>query len=454
MTDVDLLGVARRVAGDARAGEQVEAYVLRSRDVDVKVFGGEVESLAVAEIEGVGVRVIVDSRQGYAWAGSLEPEVISDTVAEARDNAAFGAPDECYVLAAPEDASGVVAPVLDLWRDDVLRVTTAEKVALALELEAATLAADPRVRGVESASYGDAAVEAAIANSLGLEAATRRTVCSCSAFAMAGVGTATQTGSGFSAGRSFGDLDPHVAARDAAERAVRLLGAKQIPSSKLPVVFDPLVTRSVLALLGGALSGEALVKGRSLFVGREGEAVAAPGITLVDDPTLDQAFGAATHDAEGVPTRRVELIANGRFDAVLHNVYTARRTGAGAHTTGSAVRGGFKSPPGVGARALHLAPGTLSADEILASVRHGLYVQSVSGLHSGTNPVSGDFSVGAVGLVVRDGELAEPVREVTIASTLQRMLHDIVHVGADLTWLPGGAAGMTLLVDEMSVSGT
>jgi PmbA protein len=451
VTDVDLLRVARRVAGDARPGEQVEAYVLRSRDVDVKVFGGEVESLAVAEVEGVGVRVIVDARQGYAWAGTLDPEVIAETVAEARDNAAFGAPDESYALAARSDAAGVDAPVLDLWRDDVSATPTADKVALALELEAATRAADPRVRGVESASYGDAAVEAAVVNSLGLEAATRRTVCSCSAFAMAGEGTATQTGSGFSAGRSFAEIDAQVAASDAAERAVRLLGAKQIPSAKLPVVFDPLVTRSVLALVGGALSGEAIVKGRSLFVGREGEEVAGPGVTLVDDPTRAEAFGAATHDAEGVPTRRIELISGGRLEAFLHNVYTARR--AGARTTGSAARGGFKSPPGVGARALHLVPGALSADEILASVSDGLYVQSVSGLHSGTNPVSGDFSVGAVGLVVRNGEFAEPVREVTIASTLQRMLHDVVHVGADLTWLPGGAAGMTLLVGEMSVSG-
>ena len=457
MTDVDLLGVARRVAGDARPGEQVEAYVLRSREVDVKVFGGDVESLAVAEVEGVGVRVIVDARQGYAWAGSLDDDVIADTLAEARDNAGFGSPDESYVLASPADAAfdgaGAAGASLDLWRDDVLSTSTADKVALTLELEAAVREADPLVRGVESASYGDAAVEAAVANSLGVEASTRRTSASCSAFAMAGEGTLTQTGSGFSAGRSFGEVDAHEAARDAAERAVRLLGAKPIPSGRLPVVLDPLVTRSLLALLGGALSGEAIVKGRSLFVGREREDVAGPGITLVDDPTLPEAFGAATHDAEGVPTRRVELIAAGRFDAVLHNVHTAKRAGGDACTTGSAVRGGFKSPPGVGARALHLVPGALCADEILASVDHGLYVQSVSGLHSGTNPVSGDFSVGAVGLVIRDGALAEPVREVTIASTLQRILHDIVVVGADLTWLPGGAAGMTLLVTDMSVSG-
>jgi PmbA protein len=445
VTDVDLLGIARSVAGSALAGEQLEAYVVRSRDVDVKVFGGEVESLSVAQVEGVGVRVIVEARQGYAWAGSLDADVVAETVAEARDNAAFGSPDESYGLASPADVAGVEARALDLWRDDVLAVSTADKVALALELEAATRGADARVRGVESTSYGDAAVESAVATSLGVEVESRRTSCSCSVFAMAGEGVATQTGSGFSVGRGFADLD-------VGKRAVRLLGAKSIPTQRLAVVLDPLVTRSVLGIIGAALSGEAKVRGRSLFVGREGERVAAPGVDLFDDPTLEDAFGAAIHDAEGVPTRRVRLIGDGRLDAFLHNVYTARR--AGEATTGSAVRGGFKSPPGVGARALHLLPGSLTPEAILASVPEALYVQSVSGLHSGTNPVSGDFSVGAVGLMVRNGELAEPVREVTIASTLQRMLHEIVHIGADLTWLPGGAAGMTLLVDGMSVSGS
>ncbi len=133
---------------------------------------------------------------------------------------------------------------------------------------------------------------------------------------------------------------------------------------------------------------------------------------------------------------------------MLHRAPRRRRT------TGSAVRGGFKSTPGVGARALHLVPGDLTPEEILASVPEALYVQSVSGLHSGTNPVSGDFSVGAEGLMVRGGEFAEPVREITIASTLQRMLHDVVEIGSDLDWLPGGAAGMTLLLGEMSIAGT
>jgi PmbA protein len=189
-----------------------------------------------------------------------------------------------------------------------------------------------------------------------------------------------------------------------------------------------------------------------MFVGRSGEQVAAPRVTLVDDPVDHDAFGASTHDAEGVPARRVELIVDGVLEGVLHNLYTGRRAASG--TTGSAVRGGYATTPGTGARALTLTPGPRTVDEILATAGEALYVQSVSGLHSGTNPISGDFSVGAEGLMVRDGALAEPVREVTIASTLPRMLHDVVEIGSDRVWLPGGAAGMTLLVDGMSVSGS
>src|SRR5689334_7457209 len=143
-----LLDVARGIAGQAGAGEQVEAFVVHSRDTDVKVFDGDVESLSVADVDGVGVRVLVDGRQGYAWAGSLEPDVVASTLEEARDNAAFGAPDEWQALATPEDVAAVEAPVLDLFRDDLLTVPTDDKVALALELERATKAGDPRIRGV------------------------------------------------------------------------------------------------------------------------------------------------------------------------------------------------------------------------------------------------------------------------------------------------------------------
>ncbi len=449
---VDLEVLAARVVANARPGEEVETYVVRSRETEVKVFGGHVESVSVAGVEGAGIRVIIGGCQGYAWAGSLDADVVLETLAEARDNAGFGTPDEHIGLATRDEmTSSSAVEGLDLWRDDLSAVTTEAKVALALELERRALGLDPRVRGVESAEYGDSMVESAIVNSLGLAAAARRTTASCSVVTMAGEGSETRSAYGFSAGRTFDDLDPEQAARDAVERTVRILGGRKVPSAKLPVIFDPLVCVSLLGLYGAALNGEGILKGRSMFAGRDGERVGGDAITLVDDPTEPRAFGASPFDSEGIPTRRTPLIVDGMLRGFLHNVYTGRRSGSG--TTGSAVRGGFKSAPGVGARALRLAPGSRTLDELMSDAGEALYVQSVSGLHSGTNIVSGDFSVGAVGLMIRDGVFAEPVREVTIASTLQRILLDLT-VGADEVWLPGSAVGVPLLVGEMALSGS
>jgi len=194
------------------------------------------------------------------------------------------------------------------------------------------------------------------------------------------------------------------------------------------------------------------VKGRSFFAGRIGEKVATGSFTLVDDPTDARAFSAATHDAEGLATRRNTLIDSGMLRSFLYDTVSARR--AGTSSTGSAVRGGFAGTPGAGCRALVLQPGHHDQTAILAVVGEGLYVQSVTGMHSGVNAVSGDFSVGVEGLMIRDGELAEPIREATVASTLQRMLQSVLHVGADIEWLPGIAAGQTLAIGDMQLSGT
>ena len=470
MVDEALLSLVRKIAGEAMPGEQVEAYAARSKGTEIKVFGGEVESLAAENVEGVGVRIVVDGRQGFAWAGTLDPDVVTETLAEARDNAGFGSIDEYLGLPGPDEAAdpGADRAPLDLWRDALLATPADDKVTMAIELERAVMAADSRIRGIRNVTYGDGATEMALANSLGVEATSRRSVCSISALTLAGEGVGTRTGYGFSVGREPSELDVEEAARMAAERAVRLLGATQPKSRKLAVVFDPLVAASVLGVISGALNGESVLKGRSMFAapggsrrrdqgdtpcppGRLGEMVAGSHISIIDDPTNPEAFGAAGYDSEGIPTRQTRLIENGKLARFLHNVHTGRRSGLG--TTGSAVRAGYTSTPGVGARALHFEPGSAPPEELLRRAEGGLYVQAISGLHSGASPVTGDFSVGADGLIIRDGALAEPVREVTVASTLQRMLSDL-EVGNDIQWLAGGAAAITILVPEMSMSGS
>jgi PmbA protein len=450
----DLVALADRVVARAKAGEQIEAYVARGHDVEVRAYGGEVESLSSATTSGIGVRVLLPNgsegaRLGFAWAGSLDDEVVDSTIEEARDNAKFATPDPDVVFATPD---GVAAAELDLWDPSVADTATDEKVALALDLERQVRAADPRIRQVSSADYGDERVQVALASTTGMRAFTQRTAAFLSVSAIAGEGMDSQTGTGFSVARGFGGLDADRASDDAVERSTRMLGANKVPSDRLTVVFDRRVVSTLLSVISSALSGEAVVKGRSFFAGRVGEKVATGSFTLVDDPTDPRAFSASAHDAEGLACRRNVLIDSGLLSGFLYDTVSARR--AGAVSTGSAVRGGYAGTPGAGCRALVLQPGQHDQQAILAVVGEGLYVQSVTGVHSGVNPVSGDFSVGVEGLMIRDGDLAEPVREVTVASTLQRMLQSVLHVGADLEWLPGIAAGQTLAIGDMQLSGS
>jgi PmbA protein len=444
----DLLATARRIASAAGEGEQVEAYVSWGLDTHVRAYDGGIESLSSAETTGVGVRVVVGNRQGFAYVGSLDGDGPEQALVEARDNASFASEDEHVGLADPD---GIDPVELDLWRDELVSAPVASKIELALDLEKRASSADARIRAVRDADYVDAATEFAIASSTGIEAGGRRTRCYVSTSVIADDGRGDQSGYGYAIGRAPSELDLDEAADKAVLRATRLLGATKPSSRSLTVVLDPHVTATLLGVLASTLSGEEVAKGRSLFAGRIGEDVAGADIHLVDDPTDQAAFGASRVDSEGLACRRNVLVENGRLIGYLYDTYAGRLSGV--PSTASAVRAGFKSTPGVGARALALRPGPHDQEAILRLVGDGLYVQGVSGVHSGVNRVSGDFSVGAKGLIIRDGTFAEPVREITVASTLQRMLQHIALIGSDLEWLAGNACGLTLAIGEMSMGG-
>ena len=415
MTD-DLLAIADRVVAMAGPGEQVEAVVVRGTDTEIKVYGGDVESLSSAQSQGVGIRVVLDGRQGFAYAGSLDEVVIAETLADARDNAGFATPDAYAGLAEPD---GVPIDEIDLFRESLGSFAPEDKIALAVEVERAVLAADPRISGIESAEYMDGLAEAAVATTTGIRSVGRETSCYVATYAMAAEGGDTQTGFGFSVGREPSDLDPGRAAAEAADRATRMLGAVKPPTGRLTIVMDPWVTAQFVGLLGYTLNGDAVTKGRSLFADRLGDSVASPLVTLVDDPTDVRAYTATDTDGEGLAARRNVLVHDGVLEQFVHNAYTARR--AGTTSTGNAVRG-FKSTPSVDCLFLALRPGSSSQADLIAGIDDGILVLDVSGLHSGVNPVSGDLSTGAEGIRIRNGELAEPVREFTIASTLQLSL--------------------------------
>jgi PmbA protein len=442
-----LQAIADAVIAQAKPGEHVEAYVSRDSETDIRVYEGQIEHFVSAQSEGIGIRIVKDGRTGFAYAGTLDQQAIADVLAEARDNVEFGTPDEWAGVAEPD---GVDVVRQALWSETLAGYSTDRKIELTKELERLTLAADSRIR-IDDANYSDVAGESAVATTTGIRRSGRENGCYVSVSTLADDGDETQTGFGFSVGRSPDDFDLAKAAKEAAERATRLLGAVKPPSRRLTVVLDPFVAAQFLGIISSTLNGEAVIKGRSLFRDRLGEQVASPLFRLVDDPTNPLAYTATELDGEGLAARRNVLIDGGVLQQFVHNSYSARR--AGTVSTGNAVRGGFKGTPGVGALALQVQPGTRSQAELISDITDGVLVQSVSGMHSGVNPISGDFSTGASGLLISNGQLGGPVREFTIASTLQRMLLDVLEVGGDIDWLPMRAAGVSLVIADMTMSG-
>jgi PmbA protein len=442
----DLDDLVRTAVEAAGAGEAVEAYAEETRRTEVEARRGEVEGLTFAESRGLGVRVVAAGRLGFAYAADPSPEEVRLTVERARENAALATDDEHNGL----PAGSSFEPIDGLYFEEQATMPAERKVALALDLERVATSSDPRVTKVEACSFGDAVARVAVASTAGVSAEFRRTGCWCVAVTLAEQDGDTQTGFSFEVAHRVADLDPDRVAREAVDRAARMLGARKPATERVPVVLDPFAASSFLGVLGGALSAEAVQKGRSLFADLVGEGVAAEAFTLVDDGRLRRGPAASPFDDEGVPTGRTELITRGRLRGFLHNTYTARR--GGTASTGNASRAGYRSTPGVGTTNFYVEPGTRSPGELLREAEGGVLIQDVSGVHSGANPISGEFSVGATGLRVDGGAPAEPLREMTIASTVPDMLRAVSAVGDDLRFF-SSVGTPSILIGEMTLAG-
>ena len=444
---MELTEIVQRLAGEAVAGEGVEAYAQQTTRTEINAFEGEVERLTSASSTGVGVRVVRDHRLGYAYTAVLSQDGLRECLAEARANLDVSTEDPGNVL------PGVAAyePLEGIFDARQVGVAPERKVQLALDVEARTKAASPKVTKVETASYGDSVARVAIASSTGVAGSFAVTSAWCYSVALASQDGQSQVGYGVDSARSLEDLDVGPVATEAAERAVRMLGAAKPPTRTVPVVFDRMVAPSLVGVLLSGLSAEAVQKRRSLFADKLGERVGAPGLELVDDGRLLDGPGAVPFDDEGVPTRRTVLLADGVLQCFLHNTATAAR--GNATSTGNASRMSFKSTPGISAHNVFFAPGDRDQAGLLAQAGEGLLVQDVTGVHSGANPITGDFSVGVSGLWFRGGELAEPVREATVAAHLLDILKGIVAVGSDLRWTTGSIGGASVLVGQMTVAG-
>ena len=446
-----ILEVATRVVEMARraGADQCDVYAVAYGESNVTVRRGELEKLIEAGSRSLGLRVISHGRTALCSTSDFSDDSLARLAAEAVELARISEPDDCAGL--PE-AALLARPATDglrLYDEHLDGLSTDEKIRMATACESAALDFDPRITNTDGASLSTRSGEIALANSLGFAASYPSTAVSLVVEVMADDAEGKKRNAyWYSSERSLHRLlDPAEIGRIAARRALDQLGARKVGTKQVPVVFEPMMAASLVNTLAGTANGSALYRGATFLKGRQGEQLASPLFTLVDDPLEPGRAGSRPFDGEGVTAAAKTLFSAGVFEGFLFDSYTARRMGA--RTTGSARRG-VDSLPSPGPSNLILRPGASDPQDILAGVPDGLYLTSLLG--SGFNPATGDFSRGAAGFWIENGRLAFPVTEINVSGRMDQMLAAIDAVGSDLTWF-GGTAAPTIRIGQMTVSG-
>ena len=431
----------------AAGAHDAECTIAEGDEFSSSVRMRELENLKEAGSRGAGLRILIGQRTGSSYTSDLSAEGIERLVKSAIELAEVTTDDPCAGLPEPEEL-GALAGDLDLYAADVEALETDAAVALARRAEEAALSADPRIANSEGASFDSNTGRHIFANSRGFAGEYRTSSCSLAVVPVAREGESMERDVWYHAARSLALLEPpEQIGRTAAARALRRLNPVKVVTQKVPVVFEPRVAASLVENLFEAVHGTLIYRHESFLAGKLGEKVASEKLSLVDDATIPGLFGTSPFDDEGVASRRTAVLERGVLKSYLLNTYAARKLGL--KTTGNASRG-LAGNAGIGHGNFFIENGVQTPERIVAGIADGFYVTELIGM--GVNIVTGDYSRGAAGLWIRNGELAFAVSEVTIAGKLQDMLLGVEEVANDLEFR-GSAASPTLKIGEMTVGG-
>ena len=431
-----------------RAGATAADAVVREGDEFTTVLRlGKIENLKEASSKALGLRVFRGTRSATSYSSDFSPDSLQKLVERTLAMAKVTSEDPASGL--PErELLGRSTENLELYSEDVARLSVDDRIALARRAEEAALGADPRIKNSEGAWFEASLGAKAHTNSLGFVGSYRSSSCAVAVAPIAQNGGGMQRDYWYSVSRSAAGLEePEAVGRKAAERALKKLGARKVPTCRVPVVFDSETARTLLGHIFEAVRGDAIYRSASFLTGKLGQRVAGEAVTVLDDGSRPGGFGTRPFDDEGIAPSTTPVIERGVLRNYLLNCYAARKLNL--RTTGNAARG-IGGPPGIGPKNLYLVPGPNTPQEIIRSVKKGLYVTELIGF--GVNVVTGDYSRGAAGMWIENGEPTFPVEEVTIAGNLAEMLQHIEAVGSDLEFRSALAAP-TLRVEGLTVAG-
>jgi PmbA protein len=437
--------VRRAMKGGATAAECVAR---EGDEFSTLVRLGQVETLKESGSRSIGVRIFFGQRSASTYSSDFSRSGLDRMLNSALELAKITSEDPFGGIP-PADQLGQIHGDLDLYHQDVYSLPGADRIDYARRTEKAALDFDPRIKNSEGGSFDAATGHKVLANSHGFVGEFSRSYCSVAAVPIAQTDEgAMQRDYWFSVARTLKKLDsPEKVGRIAAERTLRRLGARKAKTAKVPVVFDPMVSTSILEHIFEGINGDSVYRGASFLAGKLGQKIAGDNVTIIDDGTIPGGFGTSPFDGEGIPTRRTVVIENGVLKSYLLNTYTARKLGL--QTTGNASRG-LAGTPGIGPGNYFLQPGPKVPKDLIAGIKEGLYVTEFLG--QGVNLVTGDYSRGASGLWISNGELTYPVEEITVAGNLKDLFFNISEIASDLEFR-GSVAAPTIRIDGLIVGG-
>ncbi len=448
--ETDLRNLAQEIVSRAMAGgaTAAECVVREGDEFSTLVRLGQVETLKESGSRSIGVRVFFGQRAASTYSSDFSREGLDRMVKSALELSKITSEDPFGGIPEPSRL-GSLSGDLALYHEDVYSLPGADRINYARRAEKAALDFDPRIKNSEGGSFDAATGHKVLANSHGFVGEYRRSYCSVAAVPIAqNDNGAMQRDYWFSVARTLTKLEsPEHVGKVAAERTLRRLGARKAKTAQVPVVFDPMVSTSILEHIFEGVNGDSVYRGASFLAGKLGQKIAGDNVNVIDDGTIPGGFGTSPFDGEGVPTRRTVVIENGVLKSYLLNTYTAKKLGL--QTTGNASRG-LAGTPGIGPGNYFLQPGTRLPKELISGIKEGLYVTEFLG--QGVNLVTGDYSRGASGMWISGGELAYPVEEITVAGNLKELFFNISEIASDLEFR-GSVAAPTIRIDGLTVGG-
>ena len=428
-----------------------EIYYSADTSFDVKIFGGEIAEYKNTDSAGLSFRGTYQGRMGYAYTEKLDASIVPSLIKNAADNASVIEEEEIEKLY-PGDKD---YPKVETYNPALEAVSSKEKIDAALAMEKYAYSLDSRVKSIDYCSLGTLESTISIANSYGLDLSTRSNFAY--GFLMARVEEhgVPKTAHEIWHGNDFSKFSYKNLAETAVKRALSYLNAESMESASYPVIFDNRTACSLFEAFSPVFFAEHAQKGFSMLKGKEGGTIAATVVTLRDDGVCSNSFGSVAFDSEGAATKQKAVIENGVLKTLLYNTKSAAKDGT--TTTGNGFRSGFKASVATACTNFYIAPSDTSLEKMQSGIKQGVMLTELAGLHSGLNPVSGDFSVSATGFMIEDGKVTKAVEQITVAGNFYNLLRDIECVGNDLlfdTPSAGGTFGMpSVLVKALPISG-